>query len=59
MVVVQRRAIIDENGSIVDIYMLSNGGGYCAATNVVPPKYPVTEVPGIGITGGNVMMELI
>ena len=36
-------AIIDENGSIVDIYMLSPGEGYCPSTNVVPPKFPVTE----------------
>ena len=45
-------AILDENGSIASIYMLSAGGGYCPSTNVVPPKYPVTEGPGIGITGG-------
>mgnify|MGYP001232584143 CR=1 FL=1 len=36
-------AIIDENGSIVDIFMLAPGEGYCPSTNVVPPKYPVTE----------------
>ena len=36
-------AIIDENGSIVDIYMLAPGEGYCPSTNVVPPKFPVTE----------------
>ena len=38
-------AIIDDNGSIVDIYMIATGEGYCPATNVVPPKYPVTESP--------------
>ena len=48
----QAEAIIDADGKIVDIYMMSNGGGYCPSTNVVPPKYPVTEGPGIGITGG-------
>ena len=36
-------AIIDDFGSIVDIYMLSPGEGYCPSTNVIPPKYPVTE----------------
>ena len=36
-------AIIDDNGSIVDVYMLAPGEGYCPSTNVVPPKYPVTE----------------
>ena len=36
-------AIIDGNGSIVDVYMLAPGEGYCPSTNVVPPKYPVTE----------------
>lgn len=36
-------AIIDENGSIVDIFMLASGEGYCPSTGVVPPKYPVTE----------------
>ena len=45
-------AILDSNGSIVSIFMYSTGRGYCPATNVVPPKYPVTEGPGIGITGG-------
>ena len=44
--------LLDENGSIVDIYMLSAGGGYCLPTNVVPPKYPVTRRKNIGITGG-------
>ena len=37
------KAIIDDNGSIVDVYMLAPGEGYCPSTNVVPPKYPVTE----------------
>ena len=32
--------------------MLTPGEGYCPSTNVVPPKYPVTEGPGIGITAG-------
>ena len=45
-------AILDGNGSIVSIFMYSVGAGYCPSTNVVPPKYPVTEGPGIGITGG-------
>ena len=38
-------AILDENGSIVDIFMLQTGSGYCTSTNVIPPKYPVTESP--------------
>ena len=46
------QTIIDENGSVVDVYMISPGEGYCPSTNVVPPKYPVTEGPGIGITAG-------
>ena len=45
-------AILDGNGSIVDIYMMANGSGYCPSTNVVPPKYPVTEGPGAGTTTG-------
>ena len=45
-------AILDGNGSVVGIFMYSTGSGYCPSTNVVPPKYPVTEGPGIGITGG-------
>ena len=45
-------AILDGNGSIVSIFMYSTGSGYCPSTNVVPPKYPVTEGPGIGITAG-------
>ena len=48
----QAQAILDDNGSIVDIYMIATGNGYCQATNVVPPKYPVTEGPGIGVTSG-------
>ena len=48
----QAQTVIDENGSVVDVYMISPGEGYCPSTNVVPPKYPVTEGPGIGITGG-------
>ncbi len=48
----EAQAILDGNGSIVDIYMISNGTGYCQATNVVPPKFPVTEGPGIGVTSG-------
>ena len=32
--------------------MVTPGEGYCPSTNVVPPKYPVTEGPGIGITAG-------
>ena len=43
----QAEAILDDNGSIVSVFMMANGGGYCAATYVVPPKYPVTEGPGI------------
>ena len=46
------QTIIDENGSVVDVYMVTPGEGYCPSTNVVPPKYPVTEGPGIGITAG-------
>ena len=46
------QTVIDENGSVVDVYMISPGEGYCPSTNVVPPKYPVTEGPGIGITAG-------
>ena len=38
-------AIIDGNGSVVDIFMIEPGEGYCPSTNVVPPKYPVTESP--------------
>ena len=37
------QTVIDSNGSVVDIYMISPGEGYCPSTNVVPPKYPVTE----------------
>ena len=48
----QAQAILDSNGSIVDIYMIATGNGYCQATNVVPPKFPVTEGPGIGVTSG-------
>ena len=48
----QAQTVIDENGSVVDVYMISPGEGYCPSTNVVPPKYPVTEGPGIGITAG-------
>ena len=46
------QTVIDSNGSVVDIYMISPGEGYCPSTNVVPPKYPVTEGPGIGVTSG-------
>ena len=46
------KTVIDEDGSVVDVYMLTPGEGYCPSTNVVPPKYPVTEGPGIGITVG-------
>jgi hypothetical protein len=38
-------AILDGNGSIVSIFMYSVGRGYCPSTNVVPPKFPVTEGP--------------
>ncbi len=38
-------AIIDDEGKVVDVYMLSAGSGYCIATNVIPTKYPVTEGP--------------
>jgi len=48
----QAQAILDNNGSIVDVYMIATGNGYCPSTNVVPPKYPVTEGPGIGVTSG-------
>ena len=41
------QAILDDNGSIVDVYMITNGSGYCQATNVVPPKFPVTEGPEV------------
>ena len=47
------QTIIDENGSVVDVYMVTPGEGYCPSTNVVPPKYPVTEGPGIGDDGTN------
>ena len=39
------QAILDSEGRIVDVYMITNGSGYCQATNVVPPKFPVTEGP--------------
>ena len=41
------QAILDSSGRIVDIYMITNGSGYCQATNVVPPKFPVTEGPEV------------
>ena len=41
--VVVRKAIIDDNGSIVDVYMLAIIEDIVTSTNVVPPKYPVTE----------------
>jgi len=41
------QAILDDSGRIVDIYMITVGSGYCQATNVVPPKYPVTEGPDL------------
>ena len=41
------QAILDDSGRIVDIYMITVGSGYCQATNVVPPKYPVTEGPEV------------
>ena len=37
------KAIIDDEGKVVDVYMISPGFGYCTSTNVIPPKYPVTE----------------
>ena len=37
------KAIIDNEGKVVDVYMISPGFGYCTSTNVIPPKYPVTE----------------
>ena len=46
------QTVIDSDGSVVDVYMITPGEGYCPSTNVVPPKYPVTEGPGIGITVG-------
>ena len=46
------QTVIDSDGSVVDVYMITPGEGYCPSTNVVPPKYPVTEGPGIGITAG-------
>ena len=39
------QAILDDSGSLVDIYMIAPGSGYCQSTNVVPPKFPVTEGP--------------
>ena len=46
------QTVIDSDGSVVDVYMITPGEGYCPSTNVVPPKYPVTEGPGIGVTSG-------